>query len=116
MTSTRGPVSLTLKVAELNCTVLGVGDGVGVVPRIPQLVRRDPDVKTLLGRSEGDAIAVEEDAIEAAAQEMRSREGVDAGPESGAALVALRQLREQGSISSDQTVVVFNTGGNKYGP
>ena len=64
--------------------------------------------------SKGGAIAVDENAIEPAAAELREREGIDAGPEAGAALVALRELRARGELSADDSVVVFNTGGNKY--
>ena len=60
------------------------------------------------------AIAVPEDAIEAAAAELRTREGVDAGPEAGAALLAFDALRKNGAIRDGETVVLFNTGGNKY--
>jgi len=45
---------------------------------------------------------------------MRKREGIDAGPEGGAALVALRELFDRNALSKDETIVVFNTGGNKY--
>ncbi|HVR43449.1 MAG TPA: threonine synthase [Thermoanaerobaculia bacterium] len=64
--------------------------------------------------SEGGAVAVAEEAIEPAAAEIREKEGIDAGPEGGAALVALRMLIEDGSIGRGSTVVAFNTGGNKY--
>ena len=52
--------------------------------------------------------------VEQAAAEFRTSEGIDAGPEAGAALLALRRLMEEGSIRHDDVVVVFNTGGNKY--
>jgi threonine synthase len=64
--------------------------------------------------SRGGAIAVDEASIEPAAAKVRSREGVDAGPEAGAAFLALEMLRERGAISEGERVVVFNTGGNKY--
>ena len=67
-----------------------------------------------LRESKGGAIAVEESQIEPAAAELRTREGIDAGPEGGAALLALRRLIEKGAITSAETVVLFNTGGNKY--
>jgi threonine synthase len=43
--------------------------------------------------------------------EIGRLEGVSAAPEGGAALAALRQLVEQGTIMRDETVVLFNTGG-----
>jgi threonine synthase len=38
-------------------------------------------------------------------------EGVSAAPEGGAALAALDQLVENGTIAADDLVVLFNTGG-----
>ncbi len=64
--------------------------------------------------SNGGAIAVDENQIEQAAAELRTSEGVDAGPEGGALLLALRKLRKSGVITDRETVVMFNTGGNKY--
>ncbi|HEY2324281.1 MAG TPA: threonine synthase [Thermoanaerobaculia bacterium] len=64
--------------------------------------------------SKGGAVAVDEAAIEPAAAEVRRTEGIDAGPEAGAAFVALQMLRDRGEISSRERVVVFNTGGDKY--
>lgn len=81
--------------------------------RVPRAVG-DRLMLRALYDSNGGAVAVDEAAIEPAASELRSREGIDAGPEAGAALVALRTLLEQGTIKRDETVVLFNTGGNKY--
>jgi len=64
--------------------------------------------------SRGGAVAVAEAAIEGGASELRVKEGVDAGPEAGAALVALRMLLDRGAVDREETVVLFNTGGNKY--
>jgi threonine synthase len=64
--------------------------------------------------SHGGAIAVQESQIEPAAAEMRKVEGIDVGPEGGAGLIALRLLYENGSVRKSETVVLFNTGGNKY--
>jgi threonine synthase len=64
--------------------------------------------------SGGGAVAVEESRIETAAADLRVAEGIDAGPETGAAWLALDQLRADGTVSEDELVVVFNTGGNKY--
>jgi threonine synthase len=38
-------------------------------------------------------------------------EGVSAAPEGGATLSALRKLQADGLVKSDDTVVLFNTGG-----
>lgn len=64
--------------------------------------------------SGGGAIAVDDARIEAAAADLRKREGIDAGPETGAAWLALDELTARGTIKPGETVVVFNTGGNKY--
>jgi threonine synthase len=81
--------------------------------RVPRAVG-DRLMLRALRESKGGAIAVAESEIEPAAAELRTREGIDAGPEAGAALLALRRLIENGSISRGETVVLFNTGGNKY--
>jgi len=81
--------------------------------RVPRAIG-DRLMLRALRDSKGGAIAVPEDAIEGAAAEMRTREGVDAGPEAGAALLAYDALRKNGSIRDGETVVLFNTGGNKY--
>lgn len=81
--------------------------------RVPRAVG-DRLMLRALRESNGGAVAVSESAIEPAAAELRQKEGVDAGPEGGAALVALRQLLDEGRVSAGETVVLFNTGGNKY--
>lgn len=82
--------------------------------RVPRAVG-DRLMLRALRESRGGAVAVEEAHIEAGAAELRHREGIDAGPEGGALLLALRQLLASGAVSRDETVVLFNTGGNKYG-
>ncbi len=81
--------------------------------RVPRAIG-DRLMLRALRDSGGGAIAVDESQIEQAAAEMRSSEGIDAGPESGAALLALRSLRAAGTIKADEVVVLFSTGGNKY--
>jgi threonine synthase len=81
--------------------------------RVPRAIG-DRLMLRVLRESKGGAVAVEESEIEAAAAEMRTREGVDSGPEGGAALLALRRLIDIGTIRAAETVVLFNTGGNKY--
>ena len=81
--------------------------------RVPRAVG-DRLMLRALRASGGGAIAIEEARIEPAAAELRRSEGIDAGPETGAAWVALSDLRARGAIAPDDTVVVFNTGGNKY--
>jgi threonine synthase len=81
--------------------------------RVPRAVG-DRLMLRALRDSRGGAIAVEESRIENAAAELRAAEGIDAGPETGAAWLALDELRARGTIAEDEVVVVFNTGGNKY--
>ncbi len=68
----------------------------------------------MIRESHGGAIAVDDAQIESAAAELRTSEGIDAGPESGAALLAYRELRVRGAINNEDVVVLFSTGGNKY--
>ena len=81
--------------------------------RVPRAVG-DRLMLEALRESGGGAIAVDEAKIEDAAANLRLREGIDAGPETGAAWLALSELRQRGAIGADDVVVVFNTGGNKY--
>lgn len=81
--------------------------------RVPRAVG-DRLMLHALRASHGGAIAVEESKIEPAAADIRRREGIDAGPETGAAWVALDTLRAGGVVREEETTVVFNTGGNKY--
>jgi len=81
--------------------------------RVPRAIG-DRLMLAALRESKGGAVAVEERAIEPAAAELREKEGIDAGPEGGAGLAALRELVASGVIGRDETVVLFNTGGNKY--
>jgi threonine synthase len=81
--------------------------------RVPRAIG-DRLMLRALRDSGGGAVAVEEAEIEIAAAELRILEGIDAGPEAGAALLALRALRAAKTISTDEVVVLFSTGGNKY--
>jgi threonine synthase len=81
--------------------------------RVPRAIG-DRLMLRALRDSGGGAIAVDEAAIEPAAAELRAREGIDAGPEAGAALAALKTLQARGDVREGETVVLFNTGANKY--
>jgi Threonine synthase len=81
--------------------------------RVPRAIG-DRLMLRALRDSGGGAIAVDEAEIETAAAELRTTEGVDAGPEAGAALLALRALQAAGTIRTADVVVLFSTGGNKY--
>ncbi len=65
--------------------------------------------------SGGAAVVVEDSEMIDAAAMIGSREGIEACPEGGAALAALRRLRAEGKVKADDTIVLFNTGtGLKY--
>ena len=81
--------------------------------RVPRAVG-DRLMLRALRDSNGGAIAVDDAKIEGAAAALRAAEGIDAGPETGAAWLALDELRARGTISEADTTVVFNTGANKY--
>jgi threonine synthase len=68
-----------------------------------------------LRESHGAALAVSETDIVQGVRAAASLEGLFMAPEGGACVAALRALRASGHLSSDDTVVVFNTGtGVKY--
>ncbi|MEO6416610.1 MAG: pyridoxal-phosphate dependent enzyme, partial [Gemmatimonadaceae bacterium] len=63
-----------------------------------------------LKESGGDALAVSEDAIRAATQQLARETGVDAAPEGGCALAVVAELARLGRVGRDAEVLVFNTG------
>jgi len=63
-----------------------------------------------LHESGGGAVAVTDTELAAAAQELQTLEGVDAGPEGGAALAGVVALRERGALGREERVVFYNTG------
>jgi len=81
--------------------------------RVPRAVS-DRLMSKALRESGGGAVAVPESEIEQAAAPIRSLEGIDAGPEGGAVLLGLKLLLARGYVRPDETIVLFNTGGNKY--
>jgi len=69
----------------------------------------------LLRESGGTAVAVSDPALIEAGMRMSRLEGIFACPEGGATLAALERLLDNGLISPDDRVVLFNTGtGLKY--
>lgn len=63
-----------------------------------------------LRETRGMAVSVTDEALTSAQQEMAEREAVDASPEGGATLAALRDLISCGAIRRDESIVLFNTG------
>jgi threonine synthase len=63
-----------------------------------------------LRESGGGAIAVSDAELTEAARVASRAEGIDVSPEGGAAVAAVRHLRENGTVSPGDRVVIFNTG------
>ena len=63
-----------------------------------------------LRESKGGAVAVSDGALQQAAKELQTLEGVDASPEGGAALAGAVELKRRGTIQAGERVVLFNTG------
>src|SRR2546421_1265147 len=63
-----------------------------------------------LRESKGGAVAVSDGALQQAAKELQTLEGVDASPEGGAALAGAIELKRRGTIQAGERVVLFNTG------
>ena len=63
-----------------------------------------------LRESKGGAVAVSDEALQAAATELQKVEGIDASPEGGAALAGAVALKEKGLLRGDERLVLFNTG------
>ena len=64
----------------------------------------------VLRESHGGAVAVSDEALQAAAAALQTTEGIDASPEGGAALAGVLALKERGLVRGDERVVLFNTG------
>ena len=64
----------------------------------------------VLRQSGGEAVAVADAQLAAAAQELQMLEGIDASPEGGATLAAALELKARGVVKPDERVVLFNTG------
>jgi threonine synthase len=60
--------------------------------------------------TQGTAVSVTDEALTSAQHELADREAVDASPEGGATLAALRDLLGHGAIRRDESIVLFNTG------
>ena len=60
--------------------------------------------------SEGTAIAVSDEDLLAATDQISSLEGMHMSPEVGACVAAAGQLRETGFLSESDEVIVFGTG------
>ena len=83
-----------------------VADGL----RVPRAIG-DFLILRAVRESGGTALAVSDQAMVQGMLEIGRTEGVSAAPEGGAALAAVEQLVQNGSIKPTETVVLFNTGG-----
>jgi threonine synthase len=69
----------------------------------------------ILRKSNGGAIAIEDEEMIRAVREIGEKEGLFVAPESAACFVAFNKLRAAGKIDNHERVVIFNTGsGIKY--
>src|SRR5262249_16525403 len=65
--------------------------------------------------SGGTAVAVADEEMMIAAEELASREGLFIAPEGGACLAALKKLRHMGFLTKKDRILIYNTGsGYKY--
>jgi threonine synthase len=82
--------------------------------RVPKAIG-DFLILDALRQSGGSAVAVTDEELIAATREIGALEGIFCAPEGAACLPALRQLIDDGEVSSTDRVVLFNTGsGVKY--
>lgn len=82
--------------------------------RVPRAIG-DFLILDALRESGGSAVAVTDEELLAATGEVGAAEGIFCAPEGAACLPALRKLMDQGKVSPNDNVVLFNTGaGVKY--
>jgi threonine synthase len=82
--------------------------------RVPRAIG-DFLILDALKESGGTAVDVTDDELIAATREIGAAEGIFCAPEGAACLPALRKLMDEGKVSSNDRVVLFNTGsGVKY--
>lgn len=82
--------------------------------RVPKAIG-DFIMLDILKKSNGGAIAVEDAEMIADVREIGSNEGLFVAPEGAATLAALKRFLTNGTISRDESIVLFNTGGGiKY--
>jgi threonine synthase len=82
--------------------------------RVPATLA-DRIVLRALRETQGAAVAVTEEAMTLAAQNLAGFEGISACLEGGAALAGLRRLYDEDTITSEDRVVVINTGADRGG-
>src|SRR5207302_4986535 len=82
--------------------------------RVPKAIG-DYLMLDILRKSNGGAIAVDDEEMIRTVREVGSKEGLFVAPEGAACFAALKKLRASGKIDIGERVVIFNTGsGIKY--
>jgi threonine synthase len=82
--------------------------------RVPKAYADDL-ILSAVRASNGTAIAVSDDAMRLASDEIGASEGLFVAPEGGAVWAAAKSLRDAGKLDADSRVILFNTGtGFKY--
>ena len=82
--------------------------------RVPKALA-DYLILSALRESNGSAIAVTDEELLRAQQEIAETQGILPCPEGGATWAALQKLAGQGAVKPTETIVLFNTGsGLKY--
>ena len=77
--------------------------------RVPRPFADDLILQSLY-RSGGSAVAVDDEEIRIAIGEMIAGEGIDAAPEGAATWAALKKMVAEGTVGSDERIVLFNCG------
>ena len=96
--------------AEMWQNAKTVADGLRVPVAIGDFLILDA-----IRKSEGFAIAIDDNEMIEAANKIGKNQGLFVSPEGGATLAAFERMREKNLIDNDESVVLFNTGsGHKY--
>jgi threonine synthase len=69
----------------------------------------DREILSMIRKTGGTAVAVEEDRLEPAYKQVMHLEGIDMAPEGCAAIAALPELLRRGEIDPSERIVVLNT-------
>lgn len=108
------PVPLAFQKKAMSCDFWINAHTIASGLRVPKSFADQLILKAIYD-SNGYAIAVEDDALMQAQQELAKAEGIFAAPEGAATLAALKDLIHQNWIHPDERIVLFNTGsGLKY--
>jgi threonine synthase len=108
------PVVKAFQSGSENCEFWENAETIAGGIRVP-LSLADRLILEILRESDGTAVAVKDVAMIAAQRQLAKQEGIFASPEGAATLAALNQLLADGTIQSNESVVLFITAsGVKY--